>query len=149
MSNPPSICRRMCLFVLSALTLSLLVSITLLTNMNGYCVSGCVYPFWNTHLLHTYHHHHHAMAGFQQATTTNNRFYYAKPYVIVYINPMLIKCWHAKTNITYVPWFNFECNHQITMLKFLVMLLLVVVAVVAAVVFAVAVEIVYFVIFSV
>lgn len=41
------------------------------------------------------------------------RFYYSQPYVIVYINPMLIKCWHAKANITYALWFNFKCNIKV------------------------------------
>lgn len=43
--------------------------ITLLANVNGYSFGCCVYPFWNTHLLHTYHHH--AMAAFNNKNNNN------------------------------------------------------------------------------
>lgn len=72
----------------------------LLANVNGYSFSdGGVYPlFWNTHLLHTYHHH--AMVAFSKNNSNNvSFFYYAQPYVIVYINPMLIKCSHTQNSI--------------------------------------------------
>lgn len=59
-----------------------------------------------TQLLHTYHY-------YAIAFNKHNVFITRQPYVIVYINPMLIKCWHAKANITYVLWFNFKCNIKV------------------------------------
>lgn len=62
----------------------------------------------SVHLLHYYHY---AMA-FNKHIVFIRAERAHQPYVLVYINPMLIKCWHAKTNATYVPWFNFEFNIQ-------------------------------------